>query len=60
MPYCGPTYGLVDMNALADKIQKPVDDQGDATPRQKGHTHKRKSAVQTKLGRAYLRLAHAM
>ena len=44
MPYCGPTYGLVDMHSIAEKMHESKDDKGDGTPRQTGQPHKRKSA----------------
>ena len=43
MPYCGPTFGLVDMQALTEKMNKPEEDQGGATPRQRGQPHKRRA-----------------
>ena len=46
MPYCGPTYGLLDMHSRTEKMHESKDDKGDGTPRQKRQAHKRKTAGQ--------------
>ena len=42
MPYCGPTFGLVDMHALTEHIHKP-EEEGDAPQRQRGQAQKRRA-----------------
>ena len=42
LPYCGPTYGLTDMEAIAARLDRLMDDKVDTTPRQGGLPTKRR------------------
>ena len=42
LPYCGANFGLTDMQSIANRLSRTVEDPGDHMPREKGQPFKRK------------------